>query len=444
MEAWIIQTGAVVSPFGDPPREAQFAMQTIGQAVDDALIRRGLSVHLHHSEDQIDGAATDILVLADHCYVSDKCVGDFLGQVFGEKEILQLALGKTVSSEYTLPTSSVGEAPMPQTVAGAKRAKASGAEQDATHLLLYDCFYVPAGTMPSGQSALEMLATLREKASPRYILKREIGVDIRLPLLGNKDDTHMVFPITSTVACHVETWVHILWLNHLAFGIRFMELARAHKLWAFGRLLRSFPPTLPRLMKSCVRVGRNVEIHKTAYVEASILGDGVKIGPRACVRNSILAPGVEVGDHASVIACTVGENAFVTPKSFFVWSTAYPEAVISNYKMQMSVMGKGAASSTWAGLIDAKFQGYIHIMHKGQALSTERRFLGSCLGHGAYVGAKALLHPGRALPNKTYLTMRPDELIETIPDDLKPGVPVVREGGTLVPLEALRTKATTG
>ena len=67
MEAWIIQTGDVISPFGEPPREAQFATETIGQAVDGALIRRGLSINLRRGEEQIDGSTTDVLVLADHC-----------------------------------------------------------------------------------------------------------------------------------------------------------------------------------------------------------------------------------------------------------------------------------------------------------------------------------------------------------------------------------------
>ena len=441
MDAWIIQTGHRISPFGDPPSEAQFAMGTVGSAVKVALEKRGLTIRHVDRDAPLPPFETHTVVLADHCYVSDKCLGDFLSLAFGSAEVLRLALANTPSSDYTRPTSSIVAHPFAAEGPAAKPSKSNETEQAATDYLAYDCFFIPKGHAPQATTAAGLLSTLQTEATAQIVTKREIGVEIRLPLLGNPEDTRMIFPITSTVACHVETWVHILWLNHLAFGIRFMELARTHKLWALGCALRAFPPSLPRLMKASVYRGKNVEIHPSAYVEASILGDGVKIGPRACVRNSILGPGVEVADHASVIACTMGDHSYITPKSFFVWSTAYPQAVISNYKMQMSVVGKGAASSTWAGLIDAKFQGTIEIMKNGEKVSTERQFLGSCLGHGAFVGAKALLHPGRELPNGTYLTMRPDELIQTIPDDLKPGIPVVRDGGTLITLEELKKRS---
>jgi hypothetical protein len=32
------------------------------------------------------------------------------------------------------------------------------------------------------------------------------------------------------------------------------------------------------------------------------------------------------------------------------------------------------------------------------------------------------------------VVMRPDEVVSVVPPDLKPGVPLVRDGGTLVPL----------
>jgi hypothetical protein len=66
--------------------------------------------------------------------------------------------------------------------------------------------------------------------------------------------------------------------------------------------------------------------------------------------------------------------------------------------------------------------------------STERSFIGSCIGHHAHVGAKVLILPGREVPNGMFVAMHPDELIRDVPKGLPPGVPLVRDGGALVPL----------
>lgn len=437
MRAFVLETGRKIAPFGDAPGDALFAMGTVGSAVRAALERRGFEVVTVGLADEVPSSAEPCVVLADHCYVSDKALGDFLSLSFGEPAVARLALCRTPSSDYTRPVSSVVVEPLDASGPGAKPLKGGRTDQAASERVAYDCFFVPPGKLPAASSSGELLAALRTAAAPRVVPKRELVREVRMPIVGDAERTSMLYPVTSTVACHVEHWVHVLWLNHLAFGICWMELVRAHKLWAAWRALAAFPFGLPRLLSSFVWRGRDVEIHPTAHVEASILGDGVTIGPRASVRNSVLGAGVEVGDHATVLTSVVGQGGLVTPKSFFVWGAAYPEAVISNYKMQMSLLGRRASSSTWAGLIDAKFQGAIEVLHDGERRSTERSFLGSCLGHEAHIGAKALLLPGRALPNGTYVTMRPDELIREIPEDLRPGVPMVRHEGTLVPLERL-------
>jgi carbonic anhydrase/acetyltransferase-like protein (isoleucine patch superfamily) len=444
MRAIIIETGRLLSPYDEPPDRITYAESTMRAVVERALTRRGFTIARIPIDAPPPNLSEPTLVLADHTFVSEKALGDFLEKVaFGREKPARLALCRTPSSDYTRPVSSVVTEPLDAHGDGARPEKAKGAEADASERIAYDCFFVPAGTGIVCTSGRELLAKLRD--APRVVVqKREIGIAVRLPLLGDPERTTMIFPVTSTVCAHVEHWVHALWLNHLAFGIRWNEIAREQKLFAAGVALRAFPFTRERALKAAVWKGKGVVVHKTAYVEGSILSDGVVVGPRATVRNSILGPGVEVGDHASVLACTVGARTYVTPKSFFVWSTAMEDAVINNLKMQMCLVGRGASSSVWAGLIDAKFQGGIEVLHDGKLSSTERSFLGSCLGHESFVGAKVLIHPGREIPNGTFIAMRHDELVRTIPADMKPGVPMVRHEGTLVPLDSLvgKSKAT--
>jgi NDP-sugar pyrophosphorylase family protein len=281
------------------------------------------------------------------------------------------------------------------------------------------------------------LASLRARAHVVVVAKRELHLPLRLPTLDGASGP-TVMPISSTVVAHVEHWVHVLWLNQMALGIRMLERARQHKGWAFTRAvaaLTSWPPWQPSTwLKAGVARGRNVHIDPSAHVESSIIGNNVIIGPRASVRSSIIGDGAVVGDHATVLSSVVGANSHITPRTFMALCTTYPDAVINGLRLQVSVIGRGASTSLWAGLLDAKLQGAIDVMMNGKPISTERSFLGSCVGHGAHVDAKVLLMPGRAVPNGTVISMRPDEIIDVIPADLVPNTPYIRDAGTVVPL----------
>ena len=53
-------------------------------------------------------------------------------------------------------------------------------------------------------------------------------------------------------------------------------------------------------------------------------------------------------------------------KTYVVWSLADEAAVVSNYKLQVSVLGKKASTSTWAGLVDAKLKGFVDVRTKAK------------------------------------------------------------------------------
>lgn len=445
MRALIIETGRTISPFGEAPGLAHWAGTTMGAAVRESLAKRNIEIiDVKKGEHPPPSDSEPVLVLADHTYVSDKCLGDFIDASFdlvtsgpARGDIsARLALARTPAVDFVRPVSSASVEPFDESGPGGRPDKPWRAEAEAKERVAFDCFLMER--IPPADNGDELLAKLRADSRRVVVKKRELGIPLRLPTLGSAQETKAIVPVTSTVAAHVEHWTHILWLNQLAFGIRWMDIARQHKLWCAWRALLSFPFTpFARVMRSFVRKGRGVKIHPTAHVEASILGDGVVIGARASVRNSILGAGVEVGDHGTVISSSLGANTFVTPRTFVVWSASYPDAVLTNYKLQVSLVGRGASLSTWAGLIDAKLQGHVDVKHDGKIASTERSFLGSCVGHGAFVGAKVLIMPGREIPNGTFIAMRPDELVTDVPADLPAGVPLVRDAGTLVPLDRL-------
>ena len=56
------------------------------------------------------------------------------------------------------------------------------------------------------------------------------------------------------------------------------------------------------------------------------------------------------------------------------------------------------------------------------------------------LSAKVLLLPGRAVPNRTFIAMRPDELVRDIPSDLPKGEPVARHKVLLFPFASCYPK----
>jgi acetyltransferase-like isoleucine patch superfamily enzyme len=451
MRALIVVTGRVITPFGEAPSEAALQARTVGTLMREAMERRGLTIVEVGAADVVEPSSEPTVVLADHCFVSEKALGDFLGAAFDlvtPTTSARLALAKTSSVEFTLPLSSASIEPFDATGPGARpapRGRLQRREGEASERVAYDCFFVAQIAAPVATlTGAALLEHLRSTSTRVVVAKGELAIPLRLPTLGDGQQNIQLLPVTSTLVAHVEHWVHILWLNQASFGARWLQTAREHKVWALWRLFTSWPFSPAAVMSRFVRVGKNVRIHPTAWVEASILGDNVEIGAGASVRNSIIGNGVVVGDHATVLASTLGDNVSVTPRTFVVSSVAYPDAVLSNYKLQVSVIGRGASLSTWAGFIDAKLQGTIEVPHDGRMQSTGRNFLGSALGHGAHVGAKVLILPGREVPNGALITMRDDEIIRSIPPSLPAGVPHVRDGGTLVPLQSASTSALLG
>jgi NDP-sugar pyrophosphorylase family protein len=187
-------------------------------------------------------------------------------------------------------------------------------------------------------------------------------------------------------------------------------------------------------------IGKNCDIHPTAYIEFSILGDGVKVGAGVCIRNSMIGNNVVAADHSVVLNSVVGEECFLTENFFLVSSLCYPGSTLGNMKSQMAVIGRDVFFHGWFHLIDAKFVGDIKVMHRGRREGTGRSFFSSCIGHRAVLGAKVLLHPGREVPNDLLMVSRPEDVIAEVPADIPPRTPMVRHQGTLVTLESLKKK----
>jgi acetyltransferase-like isoleucine patch superfamily enzyme len=421
--AVILETSTVISPFGDHVSKVFFTDETLADTQRRAFARLGFEIVLAKTPADavraIESAGRRCVLLLDRIYLSEKAANDFLKAAKKTRARMPAALALEINASvrYTLPLQDVIR------------------EGD---LIVHDVLLVDPSAITADDAKesdpLRFIRALTIRASRVLVPKRELVAEVQLPTIGERDKTKMEYPVTSTIVVSIEHWVHILWLNQIAFGIRWMELLRRRPLWAAWRFLTAFSLDRHRLLDRLVFVGRGASVHPTAYLSASIVGKGVKIGAHVTVRNSIIGDGAILQDHAVLLNTVVGEKTLVTENTFLVSTVCYPRVTVGNYKLQVTLIGQDAYVNLWAGLVDAKFKGDVMVRHKGELVSSGRSFLGSCVGHRARLAAKILIQPGREIPNDTVIVMRPDEVVSIIPEDLPPNTPLVRDHGTLVPL----------
>lgn len=438
MKALIVDSGTRIAPFMDPVRESLFLFSSLGDFVDTSLREQGLNPVFSRRAGVLAQGSTDelILVMADSTFVSPRLLKDFMRDAkLGPPA--RLALRRSPSVDYLRPVSDTPLLPLEVNEYETSSSGRAKHERMAREKALYDVFLLRLADLPKELESTALLDALRKQCKPLVVAKREIVMPVRLPSIDPDKAQQLDFPVTASLAADVQHWVHILWLSHLSLGMYWMNQLQQHPLWMAGRALSAFPWRGPNVFKRLVRVGRGCRIHPTAHIELSVLGDGVVVGPHASIRNSFVGDGVEIGERATLLSSLVGANSFVTHKTFMLWSAAYPEATIGNYKLQVSLIGRAAHINPWAGLIDAKFLGEIKVARENELMSTERSFLGSCIGHRARMTAKVLIQPGRSIPNDTLVVMRPDEVIADLPKQLPQGEALVRDAGTLKPLKEL-------
>ncbi len=412
----------LISPFNEPAKDALFTGTSIAETQDEAFAR-GLRFEVVRAQTPAQAheavlsapKGQPVLLLLDRVYISNKAARDFLKASRAAARPAALALKVNASVEYTLPLQDL-------------------LRHDA--LVVHDVLRVDGADLPAPLSddPEAWMQALKAEAHPLEVEKREIVADVPLPTIGEGERRTLRYPVTSTVVVSITHWLHILWLNQIAFGIRWMDLLRRRPLWAVWRVMTTFSLNRHKLMDRMVATGRGCDVHPSASVSASILGDNVQIGANATVRNSIVGDGAIIEDHAVLLNTVVGQDCLITTNSFLVSDVIYPEATVGNFKLQVSLVGRGAYLNVWASFVDAKFVGHVRVNKGGALVSSERAFVGSVVGHRAKVAAKVLIQPGREIPNDAVVVMRPDEVIREVPDNLPANVPLVRDRGTLVPL----------
>lgn len=288
---------------------------------------------------------------------------------------------------------------------------------------------------------------LRPAGAPPVFDGPERPVDLRLrehPLqLDHPAFAHAARgPVLTGVrmAHRLRHWSHLLRVNLLALAAR-AEEARAE--WEgsgfFGKLGMAWPvlrragwPAPRRIARALAPWGRGVEVHPTAIVEASELGDGVKVGPFAIVRGCVVGAGARIDEYASAQVSVVGPRARLGRGAMLNLCVMMEGSFVSSGNgYQVCVFGRDSFVAVSATMLDLSFGATVRADDEGRRVDTGDHFLGGAIGHRARVGAGVRIGYGVAIPNDLLVVAPPAELVRHVPEGLSGTVTVA--DGVLVP-----------
>ncbi len=276
----------------------------------------------------------------------------------------------------------------------------NAALQDLEQPGLYEIALLPAGSEPGFDvPAAEIELDFEEQAPPR----------------GHPAMAHAMpeaIPVSDAGVHQLDHWSHILRVNWLAMTCTIQREQRKFRGWGWVRhiwgvlwlLLKARSLNRYGLAKALTSKGVDCDIHPTALVEASVLGDRVSVGPYAVVRGSVLGDDSIVGGKAIVNASVLGAGAKVERRGTAILCVLYPGAFLSpGWGHQASILGREAFVAWSAMFYDLSFAAPIKVMHRGHRVSTGQHFLGVAIGHRAKVGGRVELGYGSEVPNDQLL-----------------------------------------
>lgn len=447
MDADIIKTGVRLTPWGDESRHAQVLNRAVVEQLKDALSGVGaqvirelswpspLAAHGDGAADaeRDDGALDESgaltserapggrgerLIVTDDLWVSEHLMGAFVAAARKAEGPSILAFEVGLFTEFSATLQDLGRAQVGE-----------------REVCLYPLVYVPPGASWSPKRGRD-LALSPDGLEP-VVVEQDPHV-LEMPMHpAFTPEGKLTLPMTHLAAVRVSHWMHIVRANQLgllAWGRSLFKVTPWRLLWA---VVKAMSFNFWRIQQKLVVQGRGCDIHPSAVVEASTLGDNVKVGANAVVRYSHLGDGVRISDQCNILYSVLGEGASVSRMGMLQSCVLYPGSLTGHYGLQLCVVGRDTFVGGEVVLGDFKPRGEIMVMHRGRLVSSGTNMMGCAVGHGCQVLMRATTWAGREIPNGYEILGPPHDIIAKIPEGLPRGEPLVSDGGVLVPYEAL-------
>jgi acetyltransferase-like isoleucine patch superfamily enzyme len=391
MKAYKVENSKALEPFGESAADCPIFGKTLSDHQALALQELGLELEVVTDRAQIQDAQ-EHLIFKDCLYFMPKLLREFLTRSQAQQSNTVCALKPGITTLKTVIAT--------QTV---------NVFDDRVE---YQLYYVPAQSQ-------------RGTVQPIVIDADQFFWPVPMPehMFGA---TEYRLPMTDKLLVQIEHWTNLWMANICTILLTGAGLRQApvNKMLGMAFKARSFNQWT--VLRQVNRVGKNCDIHPTAYIECAMIGDNVVIGAGAVVRSVYIGDGCVIGNNAVVELSVLGDRCNVMNNCTLQMSMAFSGLFSMSRLISASVCGRDTFVGDGVTLADFRLDGQpISVMQNGQKMDTQNPVVGCCLGHGVYLGTGAIVAPGRAIPNGYRFAVEGDRTIRMNGDDM-PGYQVVK------------------
>ena len=391
MKAYMVQSNKKLEPFGDPPGDCLIANRKLSEIQKSVLQSLGMELKVLPDAAQIEDP-DEHFVIGDSLFFTEELMKKFIYRSRRLKSCTTCAIKPGLVTLHSMV-----------------------ATQDVkihSDRVEFSLRYMPA-------------QKLRGEPVPVVIDAEQFSQVVPMPehIRGLQP---YAMPLTDILLIQVDHWTN-LWAANIA--TRLAEVARlmnAPKPKLLGLALKARSLNKWRILHQINKIGKNCDIHPTAYIEGSTIGDNVIIGAGSVVRLSVIGDSSAIGGNVTIESSILGEECTINSGCTVFFSVLYPRAVSSSRLLLTSTCGRDTFISDLAGLADFRFDGKrIEVMKNGVPVNTGVINLGACLGHGVYLAGGCGVAPATAIPNGLRIFPKKPLIAGVSPDGTIPGHRVI-------------------
>jgi len=224
-------------------------------------------------------------------------------------------------------------------------------------------------------------------------------------------------PYDTRMIVHIHHWAN-LWSANLIYILACLkEIEENNKIGLLLSAVTTMSLNKWKLLSKVNKFGKRCDIHHTAYIEGSFIGDDVTIGAHSVIRHSIIGNGTTLGNSVTVESSVISDKCVIL-NGHIMQSVLMPETFSVTHFLSASLVGERCFIGSGAVLTDFRFDHKnIILMKQGIKIDSASLFLGCCLGDDVYLGGSCTVAPGRELPSGTKISLGAGHIITKVPEN---------------------------
>ena len=367
MNAYIVESNKKIEPFGDHPRDCLIGNRKLGDIQKEVLQSLTLTLKATSDPKQIEDPNEHIV---------------FVDSLLFSKEMLQ----EFIKQSRKLKRPTICAVKPPDLTGVFDRVLATQEVQIYPDRIEYALHYVPPLT--SRGEPVPVLINVEQHCGKAPCPEHFSGCREFRVLMSDR------------VLVQIDHWGNIHDANMAmvqAVPARRLLNSKAKML---GAVLRARSLNQWKLLHQINKIGKNCNIHPTAWIECSTLGDNVQVGAGSVITGSLVGDNNFISNSVTMFFSTTGDRCYIGGGATLQFALLYPGVNSMARLINYAVCGRDAFLGDGVTLSDYRIdERNITVMKNGMPVDTGSRVSGVCLGHGVYLAAGCVVGPGRAIPN---------------------------------------------